>query len=283
MFRPSSYGRGRGGRFNTFHKHMEERLRASNPRTPAGNLKRKPFEEGDDKLALEPDRYHESGLFLCKRYRQINRDGGDAFLMPCSCIRNYFGGLCHDCSILNTSAYNDLRIPINPEDFERLRGFFLDDQKWSENDFHDWLVFWIHLAETKFHSERYVDDSERAIFFDYDKFYRICTHQFFLFVCKFVIGKAVLHPDPPRYEPRRVNMEGRSIPRGKCFLHVKCEGNRRCIFYKTMPNSLALITCHALIRLTFKIYKEGRRVVSINTKRRCMGKGKSIIVMTPSS
>lgn len=244
-FRSRSYGH--------YPKEVIRDSHDSNNISDGGHMFCKTFQEGDDKLLLEPHRDC-SGIFLYKRYKQYTHNGS-ALLRRCPC--NHYGELCQYCIVLNTSDFYGLEVPLNPEDWGKMKDFFLKNQKWTEKYLYYWLLFWIKKIEDRWSSKK------RLIFFSYDKFFRMNTHAFFYYMCKFIIDEKVLAYDPPRHKPCKVDKDGHVVkyPTQQIALH-ECR---------------AIITCDAMIRLSFRIYKKGGHITSTTTIPSYRGGGKSII------
>lgn len=214
--------------------------------TAGGHLFQKTFQEGDDKLLLEPHQ-HYNGLFLFKKYRR-NHDG-TALLTQCDC--HYWGLMCKDCIVLNTTFFYNLQVPLNPQDFEKLETFFLQEQKWTHANLYNWLCFWIREVSHRWTT--FAGETE-LVFFRYEKFIRKNPHKFFYYLFDFVVNKRlVLKEDPDKYKPLFINLNGGVIR--------DCNTNQ-----KTMPDCLVIKTGDAMIRLSCKIYGNGGRVSSISTK-----------------
>lgn len=221
--------------------------------TKNGHMFKKTFQEGDDKLLLEPHRDY-SGIFLYKKYKHYTHDNS-ALLSACSC--NHAGYMCDHCEVLNTSVFHNMEVPLNPEDFEKLKDFCLKQQKWSEKNLYDWLAFWVRALK-----QRHSGYKRELVFLNYRKFLYMGTHSFFYYLFEFVTSGKVLKKDPEGRGPLPIDMNGGAIRR-----QHKPE--------KTQPNKLAIKTGDAMIRLSFQIYGKSGRVVSIHSDFR-----KSIITFS---
>lgn len=192
------------------------------------------YDEVDQrKLLLEPHR-DISGIFLYKTY-----DEKEALLLPCSC--NDYGMMCEDCEVLNTSYFYGLKVPLNPEDFNEWKHFFLKEHQWTEENWYNWLSFWIRQLDNR-HSYH-----QRLIFFSDEKFMYMSNHNFFYYLFNFTKSGDVFLKDPI----------GRPLP-----LDVKKRGMK---IRNIRPDHITLITGDATIRFTYQLYKEGGRVKSIDT------------------
>lgn len=236
----------------------------SNNITKHGHMFSKTYEEGDDKLLLEPHRHICDGIFLYKRYTHYQHTD-ETLLTECHC--NHVGGLCRYCVVLNTSDFHGLTIPLNPEDWDKMKDFFLMDQKWSEKNLYNWLVFWCKQIENRWSREHplFASTSHTPVFFRYDKFFRKNKHWFFYYVYKFIIDKHVLKKDPPCQAPCKVDKYGDVIKHP---------------YQKALPDCQAIITCDAMIRLSFRIYAGGGRITDTTTHWTSFSSGRSILTYT---
>lgn len=225
-----------------------------NKLTKNGHLYEKIYQEGDDTLLLEPHR-DQMGIFIYKRYRS-NRHG-IAHLEPCTC--NYSGGLCRYCIVLNTSVFHDLEIPLNPDDWEKLKTFLLVQQKWSEQQVYRWLLFWIQTLDHRW------DGGNRLIFFEYTRFVFLDNYRFFFYMSKYMWRGTVLLNDP--WERMKglfpVDHNGGAIRRPTNPPQ------------KTRPDCVAITTASAMFRFTFQLYGKGGQVSHIDTDQK-----KSIVYFT---
>lgn len=206
-----------------------------------GHLFCKTYDEQDEKLLLEPHRDY-SGVFLYKRYKTY--DGKESLLVPCHC--NHYSSMCQYCEVLNTSSFHDLEIPLNPDDFYTWKQFFLKEHKWTEENLYNWFSFWIRQIKNRYSNE------EELIFFSYNKFYYMSLYSFFYYLFQFTTSGKVFLKDPLNTHPLPVDMNGGAIRK-------KNQDRKR------KPNHVAIITGDAMIRFTYKLYKEGGRVKSVYT------------------
>lgn len=207
--------------------------------TKNGHLIRKSIQEGDEHLLVEPHRYAQQGVFLYKRYKNYMHSNLSV-LTPCDCL--FYGYVCQYCQVLNTSFFYNLEVPLNQEDWSVLKKCFLHKHKWTEKNFHDWLCFWIHVA-----------NQHNLIFFKWRTFSRSNPYTFFYRLFQFITSGQVLLLDQERFAPRFVDMNGG-------LLRGPVRGQR------TRPNCVAINTCHALLRFSFRIYRKGGRITRTSTR-----------------
>lgn len=235
-------------RWNAFHtyytapKIVKDSLNKNNL-TRDGHLFLKTYDEQDEKLLLEPHRSPD-GIFNYKKYKSYDKK--ESLLVACSC--DHYGGMCQYCAVLNTSAFHDLEIPLNPEDFHTWKQFF-KKQKWTEENLYNWFLFWLEQVENRWSS---MFSYQRLIFFSYEKFIRMSKYNFFYYLFKFITSEKVFWKDPPGRQPLPVDMNGGAIRRPDKNQKVK-------------PNHVAVITGDAMFRFTYQLYKEGGSVKSIWT------------------
>jgi hypothetical protein len=222
-----------------------------------GHLYKKTFQEGDDKLLLEPHRDH-MGEFLYKRYRANPQ--GLAYLVPCSC-NSYGGGLCRYCIVLNTSVFHGLEVPLNPDDWGRLKAFLMVQQKWSERQVYRWLQFWTQALDHRWDE----DGKRKLIFFRHTRFVFLGNHRIFRYMAKYLWEGKVLVDDPwERKGLFPVDHNGGAIRRPT----KPPQKNIR-------TDCVAITTSPALFRFTFQLYGKGGRVTRTETDHR-----KSIVYFT---
>lgn len=222
------------------HSHRRPSIKFSKH----GHLLRKNYEEGDDKLLLEPHRDN-SGVFVYKKYKTYNHK--ESFLLDCSC--DYYGTLCDHCEVLNTSSFYDLTIPLNPEDFQLWKQFFLQKEKWSEENLYNWFSFWILQFENRWYGYYH---NKQLVFFSYDKFFYMDRHKFFYYLFQFTTRGEVFSCDPFHQQPLPVGVNGGVIKKPN---------------QKRKRNHIAIRTGDAMFRFTYKLYKSGGRVNSIESSR----------------
>lgn len=201
----------------------------------------KSIQEGDERLLLEPHRYHQEGIFLYKRYKMFPYSN-IAVLTSCDCL--YYRHVCQYCQVLNTSFFHDVEVPLNPEDWSALKQCFLHKYKWTEKNFYHWLCFWIKVT-----------DRRDLIFFFYQwtPLYSSDPYTFFYYIFQFIADGKILQPDPERYAPRFLDMNGGLIK-------GPIRGQR------TISNCVAINTCYALLRLSFRVYGKGGRITKTFTR-----------------
>lgn len=227
--------------YNAAPKIVRDSLNKNNL-TRDGHLFMKTYDEQDEKLLLEPHR-GPSGVFLYKKYKSYDKK--ESLLVECEC--DHYGGMCKYCVVLNTSSFHDLEIPLNPEDFHTWKMFFLEQQKWTEENLYDWFSFWLDQLENRWST---LSHYKRLVFFSYRKFFHMSKYNFFYYLFQFTTSGKVFLKDPPKKQPLQVDIKGNVI-RNK-NQNVK-------------PNHIAIITGDAMFRFTYKLYKEGGRVNSIWT------------------
>lgn len=145
--------------------------------TTSGHMFKKIYQGGDDKLLLGPHLDY-SGIFLYKRYECYH--DGTALLIRCGC--SHYGGLCRYCEVLNTSVFHDLEVPLNHDNWGKMRDIFLHKYQWTEKKLYNWLAFWIKQESLRW------NDYKGLVFFHWDKFFNMARHRFFHYLYTFVSG-----------------------------------------------------------------------------------------------